>query len=61
MGIRSVPEKGASNSAAKFCGFIRLHQTLRFHSVVFSEIAVSMKNYYVKVNKNQETVRQSVY
>ena len=61
MKIRSVPEKGASNSAAKLCDFIYLHQTLRFYSFAFSKIVVSMKKFYVKVDKNQEAARQSVY
>ena len=48
MKIRSVPEKSASNSAVKLCGFICLHQTLRFHSFAFSKIAVSMKKSILK-------------
>ena len=72
MEIRYVPEESASNSAAKLCGFIHLDQTLRFYSFASNSAILSVRifknrgkyekiNTYVKVNKNQETARQSVY
>ena len=52
-------KKSASNSAVKLWGFIRLHQTLRFHSFAFSKIAVSMKKIIRKSwqkSRNCETI-----